>query len=207
MSTKDKIKKAAIVCFNHDGIANVRLQHIAEAANMSVGNMTYHFRTKEDIVRGIWEELEQAQRILLTEFRVLPLFEDIERLLDSTFRLQNEYAFFYLDMLEMMRAYSEIQELYRQHLTWQIQQMHLAIEFNYARGAMIQPQTEPANFTAQLAAQFWSTADTWKYRCSVQGLPTDDYRAFRATIWNLFVPMFTEMGMLEYKQTTALFAQ
>ncbi len=204
MSTKDKIKKAAIGCFNRDGISNVRLQHIAEAANMSVGNMTYHFRTKEDIVRGIWEQLEQAQRILLTEFRVLPLFEDIERLLDSMFSLQGEYTFFYLDMLEIMRTYPEIQTLYRQHLIWQIQQMQLALEFNYSRGAMCNP-SEQSEFTALLAAQFWTTADMWKYRCSVQGLRLDDYHAFRETIWNLFIPVFTEMGKLEYKQTTAFF--
>lgn len=204
MSTKEKIKKAAIRCFNRDGISAVRLAHIAEEANMSVGNMTYHFRTKEDIVRGIWEQLEQAQRILLTEFRVLPLFEDIERLLESTFRLQNEYTFFYLDMLEIMRAYPEIQELYRQHLHWQIQQMHLALEFSCSRGAM-RTIGEPDGFTAWLAAQFWATTDMWKYRCRVQGMPLDDYLAFRENIWYLFIPVMTEMGLVEYKQTTALF--
>jgi hypothetical protein len=39
--TKQKILDNAVGCFNRDGIANVRLQHIAEDANKSIGNMPY----------------------------------------------------------------------------------------------------------------------------------------------------------------------
>ncbi|NJL76325.1 MAG: TetR/AcrR family transcriptional regulator [Saprospiraceae bacterium] len=94
LSTKDRIKNAAITCFNRDGIANVRLQNLAEEANMSLGNLTYHYRTKEDIGRAVWEQLVQEQQLLLNEFRILPLFEDIERLLVSIFNLQERYTFF-----------------------------------------------------------------------------------------------------------------
>ncbi|MBK8568077.1 MAG: helix-turn-helix transcriptional regulator [Saprospiraceae bacterium] len=65
--TKDKILDAAVRCFNRDGMVNVRLQHIGDEAEwMSVGNLAYHFRTKEHIVQAIWERLVAEQRGLET---------------------------------------------------------------------------------------------------------------------------------------------
>ena len=83
--TKQKILDSAVKLFNQDGLVNVRLQHIADEAFVSVGNMTYHYRTKELIVQAIWEQLVKKQRDLLAEFRIVPLFEDIERQIQSTF--------------------------------------------------------------------------------------------------------------------------
>ncbi|MEL7123903.1 MAG: TetR/AcrR family transcriptional regulator, partial [Bacteroidota bacterium] len=49
-STKQKILDAALKLFNQDGIVNVRLQHIADEAFVSVGNLAYHYSNKESIV-------------------------------------------------------------------------------------------------------------------------------------------------------------
>lgn len=200
--TKQKILDNAVVCFNRDGIANVRLQHIAGQANMSIGNMTYHYRTKDVIVQAIWEQLVRKQRDLLTEFRVLPLLEDIERLLAATFELQQEHRFFYLDTLEIMRAFPDIQSAHRQHVLWQVQQMELAIQFNVARGAF-SPGTAGTHFTF-LAHQFWMTTDLWMYRQCVQQNSPDDFPAFRELVWQLFYPHFTDMGLREYQQLNVL---
>lgn len=196
--TKQKITDAAVRCFNREGIANVRLQHIADEAFVSVGNMTYHFRNKEAIVQAVWEQLVQKQHELLAEFRVLPLFEDIERLLASTFALQQEYRFFYVDTLELMRAYPDIQAAHRQHMAWQVQQMELAILFNQSRGAFQAPQWE-SQYTG-LALHFWLLADLWLYRQCVQNAPSADYAGFRDVLWALFRPLFTDMGVREFEQ-------
>ena len=200
--TKQKILDNAVVCFNRDGIANVRLQHIAEEASMSIGNMTYHFRTKDVIVQAVWEQLVRRQQILLNEFRVLPLFEDIDRLLASTFALQQEYRFFYLDTLEIMRSYPEIQIAHAQHIQWQVQQMELAIQFNLSRGAF-STEAGDAHFF-HLARQFWMTTDLWMYRQSVQQYAVDNFLSFREAIWALFIPCFTDMGLREFQQLNAL---
>ena len=121
--TRQKILDAAVLCFNREGIANVFLQHVADEAGVSVGNMTYHYRNKEIIVQAVWEQLVQKQRVVLAEFRVVPLFEDVERLLSRTFELQQQYRFFYIDTLEVMRAYPDIQAAHQQHMTWQTLQI------------------------------------------------------------------------------------
>lgn len=200
--TRQKILDNAVACFNRDGIANVRLQHIAEEAHISVGNMTYHFRTKDVIVQSVWEQLVRRQRALIDEFRVLPLFEDIDRLFVAIFELQQECRFFYLDTLEIMRAYPEIRADHRQHVQWQVQQMDLAIQFNLARGAFGSSIAGP--YSEPLARHFWTIADQWMYRQKVLDMPGDDYIVFRETLWALFVPHFTDTGWSEYRQLNAL---
>jgi len=41
--TKKKIIVAALKLFNQNGLVNVRLQHIADEAFISIGNMAYHY--------------------------------------------------------------------------------------------------------------------------------------------------------------------
>lgn len=199
--TRQKIIDAAVQCFNRDGLANIRLQHIADEAFVSIGNMTYHYRNKEAIVQAVWEQLVQKQRNLLAEFRIVPLFEDIERLLQSTFELQQQYLFFYIDTLEVMRAYPEIAAAHQQHIAWQVLQMESAIRFNQSRGAFIPTQWEAQENS--LANQFWMVTDLWLNRQSVLKAATDDYPAFRFMLWALFRPFFTDMGIREFEQLNA----
>ncbi len=200
--TKQKIIDAAVHCFNSEGIANIRLQHIADEAFVSIGNMTYHYRNKEAIVAAVWEQLVEKQRVLLAEFRVLPLFEDIEHLLFRIFELQQQYRFFYVDTLEVMRAYPTIQVSHQQHIAWQILQMEVAIRFNQSRGAFREEQW--VGQYEVLAQQFWMVADHWMYRQYVQQRATDDYSSFKNMLWSLIRPLFTNMGEREFEQLLRL---
>ncbi len=68
MKTRDRIIAAAIDLFNEQGTKGVTTNHIAAAVGISPGNLYYHFRNKEDILRAIFEQmdaygLEQYQAI------------------------------------------------------------------------------------------------------------------------------------------------
>lgn len=57
MKTKDKILETARDLFNQKGTRSVTTNHIAEVVGISPGNLYYHFRNKEDIIRAIFEQL------------------------------------------------------------------------------------------------------------------------------------------------------
>lgn len=52
-NTKTKILTAALHLFNQHGLVNVRLQQIANEVGISVGNLAYHYYSKEAIVKAI----------------------------------------------------------------------------------------------------------------------------------------------------------
>jgi AcrR family transcriptional regulator len=62
MKTRDKILEVALDLFNQQGTAAVSTNHIAAATGISPGNLYYHFRNKEDIIRGVFDLMESASR-------------------------------------------------------------------------------------------------------------------------------------------------
>ena len=197
-STKQKILNASLLLFNRDGLVNVRLQHIADEAFVSVGNLAYHYANKEMIVLALYEALAQRQEDLLTEYRIVPLFDNIDRLIRHSFHLQKDYIFFYLDALEIARAYPAVAAAHRQHIHPQHHQLRAMLDFNVARGALV-AEPLPGTFD-QLTDQLWMTMDFWRYQRAVRAEENEDENAYRLAIWTLLIPYFTAMGKLEYQQ-------
>lgn len=57
MKTRDRIIETAISLFNESGTKAVSTNHIAAECGISPGNLYYHFRNKEDIIRAIFEQM------------------------------------------------------------------------------------------------------------------------------------------------------
>ena len=55
-STREKILAVSLRLFNEQGYRNVTMRAIADALSISVGNLTYHFAKKQDIVAALKQE-------------------------------------------------------------------------------------------------------------------------------------------------------
>lgn len=197
-SNKEKILDSSLKLFNEKGWVNVRLQHISDEAIVSVGNLAYHFNNKEAILLTLYKTLTEQQKTLLAAFKVVPLFDEIDKLIRRTFQLQQAYIFFYLDTLEIVRANAEIGAAHAQHVSWQIAQLKTMLDFNMARGALQKITSESQ--LQQLAEQIWMTLDFWLSTQSVRGKKSFVEQEYSDAIWNLLMPYFTEMGKREYGQ-------
>jgi AcrR family transcriptional regulator len=56
-STRDKIIDAAMSVVRDDGVAKLTLDEAAKRAGLSKGGVLYHFKTKDDLVRGMVEHM------------------------------------------------------------------------------------------------------------------------------------------------------
>jgi AcrR family transcriptional regulator len=196
--TKQYILDKALILFNEKGFVNVRLQHIADTAFVSVGHLAYHFKNKEDIILSLYKRLKKKQELLLTEFRVLPLFEDIDFLLRNMYQLQQQYCFFYLDTLEVLRAFPDIAEKHQQLLRFQRQQIQFMMEFNTSRGSFIQPLYEEQ--FAELAHIFCMAMDNWMSYQYINGNNKPDETSYCNDLWSILRVLFTDMGIPEFRQ-------
>lgn len=195
--TKPYILCRTLKLFNMNGFVNVRLQHIAGDCGISVGHLAYHFHHKDSIIEALYDQLKEQQEVLLYDFRTTHLFEDINLQLQRIFQLQNKYLFFYLDTLEVLRAYPAIKEKHQQHIAWQLQQIEWMFDFNIFRGSFTAPSQNDQY--KKLAWLFWITVDNWMHARLISGLDHLNEEDFLNDVWSLLMPYFTEAGQQEYQ--------
>lgn len=194
--TKNSILEQSLKLFNRYGFVNVRLQHIADAGSISVGHLAYHFKNKDAIIESLYDQLKEQQEVLLYDFRTVHLFEDIKQQLQLIFRLQKKYLFFYLDTLEVLRAYPAIKEKHQQHIAWQLQQIEWMFEFNIFRGSFKENQDGQ---NKKLDWLFWIAVDNWMHARLISGLDHLNEEDFLQDVWNLLMPYFTAEGQEEFQ--------
>lgn len=62
VKTRDRILEIALAMFNEKGTTAVTTNHIAAEAGISPGNLYYHFRNREEIIRNIFKMMEFESR-------------------------------------------------------------------------------------------------------------------------------------------------
>lgn len=63
--TRERIVRASIELFNRHGVPNVPLSQIAGAVDISPGNLTYHFRKRDDLVYAAFLVLQERMNVAL----------------------------------------------------------------------------------------------------------------------------------------------
>ncbi|MEO1516927.1 MAG: TetR/AcrR family transcriptional regulator [Bacteroidota bacterium] len=199
LSTKQKILHAAIRLFNDHGMANVRLQQIANEIGISPGNLAYHFRNKEAIVETINDELHAEAVDILSTYRIFPNLIDFDNQLSKYFSFIRKYPFYFLDLLEIERHYPEIRSKRQDHITKMISQIRKRFDFNHNRGLIAH---EPISGAYDKAANaIWVLITFWLSQNLVRGINHSfDSIQFKEMVWNQMYPYFTERGIAEFEQ-------
>ena len=80
LSTEEKILNAAKEVFTKKGFAATRMQEIADVADINKGLLHYHFRSKNQLFRAVFDEAFDQFALLINKVFAadMPLFEKIE---------------------------------------------------------------------------------------------------------------------------------
>lgn len=108
MTTKNVILEKAIELFNKNGYTNVSMRNIADAADKSVGNITYHYKKKTDLICAIvnlqYEDLKSLE--LNSDVDIRGFNEQLKLMIS----FQKKYYFYFSNMIELRKSYHEIMD-------------------------------------------------------------------------------------------------
>lgn len=112
--TKTKILSAGLQLFNTHGLNNISQRDICRVLKISPGNLTYHFKKKEDIYETLYFQFVQLieSEIALMWQKDLNL-ESFSVLIEKWFYYLYEYRFIFHDITNLMRVNKKINASYR----------------------------------------------------------------------------------------------
>lgn len=194
MSTKQRILEGSINMFNEHGVANVRLQQIADECGISVGNLAYHFKNKEAIVSYVYNEIFQEFMMILSDYLPEETFMGIDRKLDNYYLFFMKYKFYFTDIFEIERNYPEIIGKWHQYINRMLLQIKGRIDFDISRGMLIAQSNE---MNELLANNIWMSIIFWLPQRVLRGLPFDE-KLFKEAVWSQIIPYMTQRGQAEF---------
>ena len=194
--TKQRILNAALSNFNELGYFNVRLQHIADSANMSVGNMAYHFQHKIEMFNIIYKDWRKQQDFLLADIHLTPIFENFDTFLQQTYELQQQFRFLYIDQLELVRMSPEVKRSYQEYFQNQQDQLDILLELYSARRVIDWKGQKPQLMTLKIRR----IIDNWLIQELIEGKTNTSLAKFQVYVWSEIQPYFTPTGWLEFEE-------
>jgi len=157
-NTKRKILLKSLKLFNNYGISNVSLRAIADETKISVGNLQYHFKKREDIIEALYFQLvEKIDSIYFinTDDLLQSFFKVSEKMMTLLF----EYHFFFLDFITITRNNENVKNHYaklskRRELEF-LQVVDVLIELNIFRKELLKNEYHGLFKRMEVITNFW----------------------------------------------------
>lgn len=102
---KTMICSVATTLFNEKGYDKVSMREIAAKAQTTIGNLTYHFQKKEDIVINIVSDLHKDYAIYFqTELYGLDLLKDLIESFKRAKDNEEKYPFYFKNLNDLVKS-------------------------------------------------------------------------------------------------------
>lgn len=197
METKGKILTAALDLFSSGGVSSIKVQEIADKVGISVGNLAYHFKSKEEIVLRIFESTEAELAEVLSTFRSHQNLRDLDSQLEQVFNFTNKYPFYFANLIELESQGSEVHHQGMNIARKFLSQIYMHLQFFKAQGWL---REEPDAHYKQLAETIWLLTIFWSSGCMLSHKSYGGYANFRNQAWHPISQYFTKNGQLEYQK-------
>ncbi len=156
--TRQRIVETARRLFNRYGTQSVTTNHVARALGISPGNLYYHFRNKEEIIREIFEQMNARWAAFWAQGR-LPGLEDLVDLSNRTLLLMWDYRFLNRELGALLKRDPVLRARYRAVRKRRMTESASFLQGLVASGVLRKPESE-ASLSALLTVM-WLIPENW----------------------------------------------
>lgn len=196
-STKQLILSRSCVLFNELGTTNVSLRTIADDLEISVGNLHYHFKKREDIIEGLYFQLVEEMNAVMIEPEENAL-QSVMSVLSNMINKLYEYRFFFLDFVTITRKNQRIKQHYselskqREHQFLHV--VELLIQQSIFREERLKNEYKGLFKRIELMSNFWFSS----VLIQANDLSEDCLEEFKLMIHQNLFPYLTVRGREEF---------
>lgn len=200
MKTKERILEAALQLFNKEGIGNISMRRIAEEAGIQIGNLTYHFRNRDNIIEALLNQLMEELESEIAKTQVLEInLKALWQGLYSSYKIQDRYRFIMLDLLQMFRQYPQLLQKFRQNYELRRQEFAFILQLLESTGD-IKQELCPGYYQQYLLPQLYCISDFWLSEAELlySGPEIEKARFYARVTFSLLLPHLSEKGKKDY---------
>ncbi len=202
MKTKDKIIATAIDLFNIHGTKAISTNHIAKEMGISPGNLYYHFRSKNDIIRSISDnfsnELGSALKIQLDT--ISDFSSNLTSLFNRFFKIQQSYQFLFLEGVHLTKQDSRLLDNYT-NLRSLIKKGYHELLSNLVKIKIMKRQS--LNIIDDLLDAQWIIMWYWINHTILDRNTYDDFQIKKGIklAFSIIKPQLTSIGKITFDKT------
>lgn len=199
--TRRKILRAARLLFNEHGVAKVSQRAISDHIAISPGNLTYHFKKRDDIIEALYFELVEAMD---ESFAMLegkdPDFELLMGLTKSINKNLFENRFFMIDFIQVLRSNKKIKRHFKALSEKRLEQSKMMIDAMIKKGLMRKEEL-PCEYEhlyrrMQLFGDFWIAS----VGTTNEDVMLKHTRAYTEMFMQSIYPYLTDKGKKDFKR-------
>jgi AcrR family transcriptional regulator len=173
LSTKEAIVNTAIELFNEKGTAAVSTNHIAEAMGISPGNLYYHFRNKEEIIRKIYQKMAgEMDTAWLIGDDGLSALDKFFKAMTAIQRMLVSYRFFQKELSILLFNDPELATISKKVRKARLKEIEAFFEYLIESGAMRRP--DDRRTLPRLIRIGWLIGDYWLDFLDIEGIPLNE---------------------------------
>lgn len=193
--TREKILSAALDLLNERGVGEVTVRDVASRANMSHGNLCYHFANMGAVIDALYDELvAESDGHSAPIAAIEPSVEVLYRLQATTFELMLKYRFLFLDFVAVFRARTALRRRLRELKRRRAREFAQFAAWAEA-GGLLASERYPGE-REQLFRQYDLMSDFWLSQATI--LADEDPKrakaAYQRLTFSVLIPHLTRKG-------------
>jgi len=157
--TQTRILDASLELFNQNGSAAVSTNRVAAHCGISKGNLHYHFRNKQEIVRALFQRALNEMDSGWYGDHLAPTLEHMAAMFVRQLQLILKYRFFYRELADLLRNDELLRQRFAHNRERRLKEIERFFHSLSDRGLMRIPEDAPR--LRSIVDVTWIVSENW----------------------------------------------